>query len=51
MPRKTVNTGFTIPEDLLEELNEFVSEKRLETGRNRSSWLVVATRELLKNHK
>lgn len=51
MSEKTINTGVTIPRDLLDDLNEFVREKRLETGRSRSSWVVVAIRELLKNHK
>tara|TARA_R100000781_G_scaffold90583_1_gene56014 strand:+ start:1101 stop:1259 length:159 start_codon:yes stop_codon:yes gene_type:complete len=43
--------SFYIPDELLRELNEFVDNKRLETDRSRSSWLVLATRELLKNHK
>lgn len=47
MSSKTVNTAFTIPEDLLNELDKFVGKKRLSTDRSRSSWLVYAVRQLL----
>ena len=51
MSRKTVNTAFTTQKDLLEELDEFVESKRIETDRNRSNWITLAIREMLKKYK
>lgn len=48
MSAKSVNISITIPEDFLDEVNEFVESKKEDTDRTRSKWFVYAMRQEIK---